>query len=81
MKRRQSQDGGRETRKRSLLKTSTYRFGLVLMYFSIFYAFTGNVGTALTASIMSGVIATIWYYFHERWWNRVQWGREKTRRT
>lgn len=56
-----------ETKTRSLVKAITWRAIATL----IAYLWVG-----LEAAIIINIIQTIAYYFHERVWTRINWGRE-----
>ena len=61
--------------KRSLVKTITYRAVIVVMVFIISYFITGKTSQAIAITSWNAVLATIIYYFHERVWSRIHWGR------
>ncbi len=62
--------------KRSLAKTVTYRLIIVVMIFSVSYFVTHKTSEALTITGWNTVLATIVYYYHERIWSRIRWGRK-----
>lgn len=64
----------RETRRRSLLKTLTWRVTATADTFAISWIVTGNL--VFASSIASVEVATKMaiYYLHERAWARVTWG-------
>jgi adenylylsulfate kinase len=64
-----------ETMKRSIVKTLTYRVLILILDFTSIYIFTGQVKIALGFMIVSNVYTTISYYFHERIWDRITWGK------
>ncbi|MBI36130.1 MAG: hypothetical protein CL568_00925 [Alphaproteobacteria bacterium] len=64
-----------ETKKRSLLKTITWR-SFVFLYWAVFgYIATGSVTNAGIFGLGS-IIPSFFYYVHERFWNKISWGRE-----
>ena len=65
----------REQKKRSLAKTLSWRIIASLTTMIVVFIFTGNV--LLSAGIGGVEFASkiILYYFHERGWNKVKWGR------
>jgi len=79
MRRRSERDGtkGNESWKRSLTKTITYRLTLLVLHFIVFYAVTRNVEVALGGSLLANLVASAWYYAHERLWSGVRMGRTK----
>lgn len=62
--------------KRSLLKTLTWRITGSTSTFTIAFLVTGNIGMSSGIAIIQMVINTFLYWFHERAWNRIKWGRE-----
>ncbi|MEQ8345338.1 MAG: DUF2061 domain-containing protein [Sneathiellaceae bacterium] len=64
----------RETRRRSLLKTLTWRITATADTFAISWVVTGSL--VFAGSIASVEVATkmVIYYLHERAWARVPWG-------
>ena len=66
-----------DTKRRSLFKSLTWRvFATILMTF-ITYLFIGSLATAGTLTVIYQLIQTFMYYFHERLWHYVSWGRTK----
>lgn len=66
----------KETNLRSVLKTISWRFLATLTTFSLVWIFTGQIDTALTVGGLEVIIKMIIYFFHERGWNRIKWGRK-----
>ncbi|HRN95830.1 MAG TPA: DUF2061 domain-containing protein [Candidatus Levybacteria bacterium] len=67
----------RELNQRSIVKTITYRFLIILSNFTITYLLTKSFTLATSVAGVSFVINTLIYYFHERIWNTVRWGKKK----
>lgn len=66
-------------RRRSLMKTITWRAGATIDTFLISYFITGNLvwaGSIVSVEIMTKMLL---YYLHERVWARVPWGIEESR--
>jgi uncharacterized membrane protein len=61
--------------KRSFVKTVTYRIVIVIVVFIIALFVTHKTSSALTITGWNAVLATAIYYFHERLWSRITWGR------
>jgi uncharacterized membrane protein len=61
-----------ESKRRSILKTSTYRFILIIILAIITYVFTGDLFQTSGITIVFSIISTITYYLHERMWNKIQ---------
>ena len=65
-----------ESRKRSVVKTVTFRSLIVIASTVITYAITNDIEQTTSISIIFNVTATAMYYAHERLWNRISWGKE-----
>ena len=66
-----------EYQHRSLFKTISWRCIATITTITIVYAFTGKVPLSLGIGAVEVVSKMILYYFHERIWNLVGWGRAK----
>jgi len=64
-----------ETLRRSVVKTISYRVTILILDFVCIYLFTGKMEIALGFMIVSNVYTTIAYFFHERIWGKIQWGK------
>lgn len=64
------------TRSRSLVKAITYRAIITVLNFIVVYFLTKRTDVAIGFTVINAVYTSIAYYFHERWWNGVRWGRE-----
>ena len=62
---------------RSLTKAVTYRIVILVLDFTSVYLITGKIEVALGFMLLSNVYTSIAYYFHERIWNRIKWGKKK----
>ena len=62
-------------RGRSLFKAMTWRIIASLDTFFISYIITGRFDWATSIAIFEIITKAIIYYFYERAWNRVTWGR------
>ena len=60
---------------RTIVKTLTYRMFVLICDFVAVYLFTDQVKIALGFMIVSNTYATVGYYFHERIWNKIKWGK------
>lgn len=65
----------KETVKRTLVKTITYRIFIMTLDFTSIYLFTGKVNIAIGFMIVSNIYTTLGYFFHERIWDRIKWGK------
>jgi uncharacterized membrane protein len=64
-----------ETFRRSILKTISYRLVILILDFTTIYIFTGKIKVALGFMIVSNVYTTLAYFFHERIWDKIKWGK------
>jgi len=60
---------------RSLVKTITWRVIATAITLVTVYAFTGELREATTITLTAAALLAVGYYFHERFWNRTEWGR------
>lgn len=63
---------------RSLAKSLSWRVFGNLISFIIVYGLTHNGKLALAASAIELVVKIVLYYYHERIWNKIKWGREES---
>ncbi|MDC1195417.1 DUF2061 domain-containing protein [Flavobacteriaceae bacterium] len=61
--------------KRSLLKTISWRLIGTLDTILISWAITGALTLAFSIGFVELVTKMVLYYFHERAWNKINWGR------
>lgn len=66
-----------ENRKRSLIKTITYRVVIIILDFSAIFLFTHKYDVALGFVIISNLYTSTGYYIHERIWDKIKWGKVK----
>ena len=66
-----------ETKKRSLLKSFVWRVLGFFVLGTISWIVTHNWGTTSLITITYQMIQIVLYYFHERYWGKVEWGRIK----
>jgi uncharacterized membrane protein len=64
-----------ETRKRSLAKSILWRFICVVVSIVVSYALTFRWDIAVAIGGVYNIVTMVLYYFHERFWNRIKWGR------
>lgn len=67
----------REVSSRSIAKTVTYRIVIVVSNFIVAYILTGSTSIASQVAGLTFVINTAIYFFHERAWDSVRWGKTK----
>jgi adenylylsulfate kinase len=64
------------SKKRSLVKSLTWRAIALATTFVSIYIITGKIEFALQGTVLTNTINFILYYAHERGWNNIQWGRK-----
>ena len=64
-----------ENVKRSLLKTISWRLIGTLDTILISWVITGALTLAFSIGFVELVTKMVLYYFHERAWNKINWGR------
>ena len=64
-----------EEKKRSLVKTITWRVTGSGATFLIAFIMTGNFAIAGVIGLVQMFSNTILYYIHERLWNKISWGK------
>jgi uncharacterized membrane protein len=66
-----------EKHSRSIVKSLTYRLTIVVLDVTVIYLLTRRLDAALGFALVSNIYTTIAYYFHERIWNGIGWGKTK----
>lgn len=64
------------SKKRSLVKSITWRVIAILVSFVVAFVMTGSASFAASLSILANLINFILYYLHERVWIKIRWGKE-----
>ena len=64
-----------DTKKRSIVKSLTWRVIGVVLLGAISYMITGNWKEMTIITILFHSIRVVLYYYHERGWERVSWGK------
>lgn len=64
-----------ETYNRSIIKSVSYRILSLSVDSSVAYFFTHNAILSAGIVIFVNMYSTLLYYFHERVWARIRWGR------
>ena len=75
-----NEKGFKEGWQRSLAKAITYRIIIIILDFTFIYLLTRRVDIAFWFMLASNIYTTIAYFAHERLWDRINWGKEKTSR-
>ena len=66
-----------ETRKRSIVKSLTWRTICILVSIITAYFLTGKLDVSVAIGTVYNAITMILYYFHERFWNTLEWEKQK----
>jgi uncharacterized membrane protein len=64
-----------ETRYRAITKALTYRFWQSLNTFIISLVITGKIEMAAAIVSIEVIVKIVVYFWHERIWNAVKWGK------
>lgn len=64
----------KETRRRSVAKAVTFRVIAMAVGFVVAYAFTHRIGVSLGIMLIRDAVMTLFYFWHERAWQRIRWG-------
>ena len=59
-----------DSRKKSLLKTISWRIVAIILSLAVTYLFIGSFALSFEIVITANIVSMITYYFHERWWNK-----------
>ena len=66
-----------DTRKRSWTKSVTWRVVGIVLLGGITYAWTRDLWKTTGITLVFHGIRLVLYYYHERLWERISWGRVK----
>ena len=69
----------KETQVRSIIKSVTFRMLIICTDLVIVYALTRRVFDTVAITVATNVASTIFYFLHERLWNNIAWGKQRTR--
>jgi adenylylsulfate kinase len=64
----------KETHKRSIMKSLTWRFLATVTTMTLVYIYTGNLEIMVSVGFFEVIAKLAIYYLHERAWNIVKWG-------
>lgn len=67
----------KESRSRSLAKSTTYRVLIVMTDLVVVYFLTKRTDVTLGVTVFTNIASALMYYGHERAWNYISWGRKK----
>jgi len=61
---------------RSFAKSLTWRVVALLTTFVTLFALSKDIQMATMATVITNAVNFVCYYYHERIWNSVSWGKE-----
>jgi uncharacterized membrane protein len=64
-----------ETRNRSIAKAMSFRILATITTFAMVWVLTGNLEFAGLVGGIDFISKLILFYFHERAWNKIKWGK------
>ena len=64
-----------ELKKRTIVKTMTWRVTASLTTFLIAWMLTGDILIGASIGSIEAIAKIFLYYFHERIWNNVRWAK------
>jgi uncharacterized membrane protein len=64
------------SKKRSFAKSLTWRVVALITTFVTLYALSKDINMATLATLITNTVNFVAYYYHERIWNAVRWGKE-----
>ncbi|NOQ37938.1 DUF2061 domain-containing protein [archaeon] len=64
-----------DTHKRTIVKTITWRIIATATTVLTIYLWTKDLSLALGSGLFANALKTIFYYIHERLWNKTDFGR------
>ena len=64
-----------DTKRRSWVKSLIWRAMGIIILGSAAYLITGNWSKTGIITVIFHAIRTVLYYYYERIWNRIKWGR------
>lgn len=64
-----------ESRKRSLFKTISWRVVASIDTFLISWLISGKISIGISIATLEVITKLIIYYFHERAWDKIKWGK------
>ena len=65
----------KETRKRSIAKSILWRIICIIVSVFVLFILTARWDLAIAIGTSYNIITMFLYYFHERIWNRINWGK------
>ena len=65
----------KESTSRSVVKTVSWRVTVSIISFVISYWLTGSLELAGMLMASKVIVNSVWYFVHERIWNKIQFGK------
>ncbi len=65
------------TKERSTTKSITFRALVVMSDLVVIYTITKHISTTIALTVFTNLASTVFYFLHERIWNRITWGRQR----
>ena len=69
----------KETRKRSIIKSVTFRMLIICTDLVVVYLLTHRLDVTISVTIFTNIASTIFYFLHERVWDNISWGRRRVK--
>ncbi|MEN8188006.1 MAG: DUF2061 domain-containing protein [Bacteroidota bacterium] len=73
------EDKTKDTEKRSILKAATWSIVGAITTISIAYILTVPLKTSILIGVIEIFTRFLFYFIHERFWNKVKWGKRKSK--
>jgi uncharacterized membrane protein len=67
----------KESTSRSVIKTISWRVTVSIISFVISYWLTGSLELAGMLMASKVIVNSVWYFVHERIWNKIQFGKDE----
>ncbi|MFB0513940.1 MAG: DUF2061 domain-containing protein [Candidatus Bathyarchaeia archaeon] len=64
-----------DSKRRSIIKAITWRIFALLITIIVSFAILGSWSVSIAIGILSNLLKTLFYYIHERLWERTNWGK------
>ena len=65
-----------DSRIRSIVKSVTWRILALTITILVSFVIVGNWTVSISIGIVANLTKAFFYYIHERFWERIGWGRE-----
>ena len=68
-----------EQKRRSIIKTISWRFWATTTTIALVFLFVGEVKIAFSIGVIEVVLKMVLYFLHERFWNRIKFGKKEAK--